>query len=392
MPQPRVLTIPLLCAAALLASGGLLWCTKAPHPAPSSPPASVTALLKGDDSAGFARATTPRAFRFPDDHGPHPEFRQEWWYFTGNLRGPGGRRFGYQLTFFRFALSPDLPARGSRWGTNQAYMAHFAVTDVQGNRFHHFERTGRGALGLAGATGRPLRVWLDDWSAEGKKTSTLPIRLRAMEEGASIDLVLDTARPIVLQGDRGLSRKSATPGNASYYYSMTRLATRGSVRVDGVSLPVEGNSWLDREWGTSSLEKGQTGWDWFALQLSDGRDLMFYRLRRGDGTTDPFSAGTLVLPDGSVRPLSPDDVRIETLGYWRSPVSGTRYPSRWRLLLPPEGMELEIVPRSADQELRTTVRYWEGAVRVVGASGGKPIEGEGYVELTGYDGFPDQNP
>jgi predicted secreted hydrolase len=263
-------------------------------------------------------------------------------------------------------------------------MAHFAFTDVQGNRFHHFERTGRGALGLAGATGRPLRIWIDDWSAEGMKPSTLPIRLRAAEDGASIDLVLDTARPIVLQGDRGLSRKSATPGNASYYYSMTRLATLGSVRVDGVSFPVEGNSWLDREWGTSSLENGQTGWDWFALQLSDGRDLMFYRLRRGDGTTDPFSAGTLVLPDGSVRPLSPEDVRIEALGSWRSPETGARYPSRWRMLLPSVGLELEVVPRTADQELRTVVRYWEGAVGVRGTSGGKPVEGEGYVELTGY--------
>jgi predicted secreted hydrolase len=263
-------------------------------------------------------------------------------------------------------------------------MAHFAFTDVQGARFHHFERTGRGALGLAGATGRPLRVWLDDWSAEGEKSSALPIRLRVVEDEASIDLVLDTARPIVLQGDRGLSRKSAAPGNASYYYSMTRLATRGSVRVDGVSFPVEGNSWLDREWGTSSLEKGQTGWDWFALQLSDGRDLMFYRLRRGDGATDPFSAGTLALPDGSVRTLSPGNVRIETLGSWTSPKSGARYPSRWRILLPFEGLELDVVPRSADQELRTTVRYWEGAVSVRGTSGGKPVEGEGYVELTGY--------
>ncbi len=384
MPRRRVFPIPLMCAAALLASGGLLRCTMAPHPAPSPPPAAVTALLGGDDATGFARATAPRAFRFPDDHGPHPEFRHEWWYFTGNLRGPGGRRFGYQLTFFRFALSPDPPARRSRWATNQAYMAHFALTDVQGSRFHHFERTGRGALGLAGATGRPLRVWLDDWSADGMKTSALPIRLRAVEDKASIDLVLDTARPIVLQGDRGLSRKSAAPGNASYYYSMTRLATLGSVRVDGVSFPVEGNSWLDREWGTSSLEKGQTGWDWFALQLSDGRDLMFYRLRRGDGTTDPFSAGTLVLPDGSVRPLSPEDVRIEPLGSWRSPKSGARYPSRWRVLLPSVGLELAVVPRTADQELRTVVRYWEGAVGVRGTSGGKPVEGEGYVELTGY--------
>jgi len=344
----------------------------------------VTTLLGGEDPGGFARATAPREFRFPADHGPHPEFRHEWWYFTGSLRAPEDRRFGYQLTFFRFALSPAPPDRRSRWATAQAYMAHFAVTDAKGNRFHHFERTGRDALGLAGATARPFRVWLDDWSAEGGESPTLPVRLRAAEGGASIDLVLDTARPIVPQGDRGLSRKGAAPGNASHYFSMTRLATRGTVRVDGVSFPVEGNSWLDREWGTSSLEKGQEGWDWFALQLSDGRDLMFYRLRRGDGGSDPFSAGTLVLPDGSYRPLSGDDVKIETLESWRSPESGARYPSRWRLRLPSEGLELDVIPRAADQELRTAVRYWEGAVGVRGTSRGEPVEGEGYIELTGY--------
>jgi len=392
MPRRRILAITLLCAAALFASGWSLRHALAPPPAPFPPPASVTALLGGEDPGGFARATAPRVFRFPDDHGPHPEFRHEWWYFTGNLRTPGGRRFGYQLTFFRFALATDPPDRVSRWATNQAYMAHFALTDVEGRRFRYFERTGRGALGLAGATARPLRVWLDDWSAEGKNASTLPIRLRAAEEEASIDLVLDTARPIVLQGDRGLSRKSAAPGNASYYYSMTRLATRGSVRVDGVSFPVEGNSWLDREWGTGSLEKGQTGWDWFALQLSDGRDLMFYRLRGEGGVTGPFSAGTLVLPDGSVRRLSPDDVRIEPLGYWKSPESGALYPSRWRMLLPSEGLTLEVVPRIADQELRTSIRYWEGAVGVRGASRGEPVEGDGYVELTGYAETGGRNP
>ena len=384
MSHRRVFGLAALCAAALLASGLFLWRALAPRPAPSSPPASVTALLGGEDPGGFARATAPREFRFPADHGAHPEFRHEWWYFTGNLLAPGGRRFGYQLTFFRFALSPGPPDRRSRWATNQAYMAHFAVTDAQGNRFHHFERTGRGTLGLAGATARPFRVWLDDWSAEGVESSTLPVRLRAAEGGASVDLVLDTARPIVPQGDRGLSRKGAAPGNASHYYSMTRLATRGTVRVDGVSFPVEGNSWLDREWGTSSLEKGQAGWDWFALQLSDGRDLMFYRLRREDGGTDPFSAGTLVHPDGSYRPLSPDDVRIETLESWRSPEGGARYPSRWRLRLPSEALELDVVPRIADQELRTAVRYWEGAVGLRGTSRGEPVEGEGYVELTGY--------
>lgn len=384
MPRRRIFFLVTLCGAVLLASGWLLRRAFVPAPAPSTPPASVTALLGGEEPAGFARATVPRDFRFPDDHGPHPAFRHEWWYFTGNLRAPGGRRFGYQLTFFRFALSPARIDRGSRWATNQAYMCHFAVTDVRGNRFRFFERTGRGALGLAGATSRPFRVWIDDWSAEGEGIATLPIRLRAAEGETSVDLILDSARPVVPQGERGLSRKGAVPGNASYYYSMTRLTTRGNVRVEGTSFPVEGTSWLDREWGTSSLEKGQSGWDWFALQLSDGRDIMFYRLRRGDGGADPFSAGTLVLPDGSFRPLSSDDVRIETLEHWRSPESGARYPSRWRLRIPSEGLELEVVPRIADQELRAAVRYWEGAVGVRGTSRGEPVGGDGYVELTGY--------
>jgi predicted secreted hydrolase len=373
-----------LCAASLFAAAGFLRCAPAAPPgsAPASTPA--TALLGEEEPAGFSRAQSPRDFRFPEDHGPHPAYRHEWWYFTGNLRSPEGRRFGYQLTFFRFALSPDPVDRESRWAANQAYMAHFAVTDADGGRFHHFERTGRGALGIAGAHARPFRAWLDDWSAQGGGTSTLPIRLQAREEGVAIDLLLDTGRPIVLQGDRGLSRKGPSPGNASYYYSMTRMATRGTVRLGDRSFAVTGNSWMDREWGTSALEKGQSGWDWFALQLSDGRDLMFYRLRRDDGATDPFSAGTLVLPDGSSRPLSFGDVRIETLATWKSPSSGARYPSRWRLLVPSETLELEVVPLLADQELRTTVRYWEGAAGVRGTSRGAPIEGEGYAELTGY--------
>lgn len=384
MPRRLTLTLAPVCAIALLASAGFLRCVPSTPPESSPPPASVTALLGEENPAGFARAQIPRDFRFPDDHGPHPTFRHEWWYFTGNLRAPGGRRFGYQLTFFRFALSPVLPDRESRWASNQAYMAHFAVTDVEGRRFRHFERTNRGALGLAGATARPFRVWLDDWSVQGGKGSTLPIRLRAREGKVSADLLLDTERPIVFQGNRGLSRKGPSPENASYYYSMTRLSTRGTLRLEEETFSVEGNSWLDREWGTGSLEKGQTGWDWFALQLSDGRDLMFYRLRRVAGETDPFSAGTLVLPDGSFRILSSDDVRIEPLETWKSPESGARYPARWRLLVPSERMELEVVPRIADQELRTTVRYWEGAVGIRGTSRGESVEGDGYVELTGY--------
>ncbi len=384
MPGRPLAILASLGTVALLASGGLLRCVPATSTNPSSPPASVTAILGGDDPAGFDRAEVHRDFRFPEDHGPHPTFRHEWWHFTGNLYAPGGRRFGYQLTFFRFALSPSPPDRKSLWAANQAYMAHFAVIDAEGRRYRHFERTGRGALGLAGADPQPFRVWLDDWSAEGSEGATLPIRLRARQGKVSLDLLLDTERPIVLQGERGLSRKGVSRGNASYYYSMTRLSTRGTVGGEDGPLPVEGNSWLDREWGTGSLEKGQTGWDWFALQLSDGRDLMFYRLRREDGGTDRFSSGTLVLPDSSSRPLSRDDVRIETLAHWKSPESGARYPSRWRLLVPSEGLELEVVPLFADQELRATVRYWEGAASVRGTSRGEPVEGDGYVELTGY--------
>jgi predicted secreted hydrolase len=383
----RNLALAALCAAALLASGGLLWRAMAPAPAaPPSPPATTT-LPGGGDAEGFERATAPRPFRFPEDHGPHPGFRHEWWYFTGNLRTPEGRRFGYQLTFFRFALAPPGgTARESRWAATQAYMAHFTVTDVKGNRFRFFERTGRGALDLAGATAKPFRVWIGDWSANGGKASLLPVRLRAEERGVSIDLLLDSGAPVVPQGDRGLSRKSAEPGNASYYYSMTRLATRGSVQLGGIPFPVEGTSWLDREWGTSALGEEQSGWDWFALQLSDGSDLMFYRLRRKDGQPDPFSAGMLLLPDGSRKVLSPEGVRIDALDFWKSPESGARYPSRWRLRLPSEGLELEIAPRVADQELRTSVRYWEGAVSVKGTARGNPVGGEGYVELTGYGG------
>jgi len=388
MPRLRTLAKILLAAAVALLAAGMLRrsLSPPPSPAPGAGTATVTSLLAGDAQDGFARATAPRTFRFPDDHGPHPEFRHEWWYFTGNLSGPGNRRFGYQLTFFRFALAPPgAPGRKSRWGASQAYMAHFTVTDAAGNAFFHFERAGRGALGIAGASGRPFRIFLDDWSAEGGRGSPAPFRLRAAEGDVSVDLLLVPGKPPVPQGERGLSRKSSEPGNASYYYSIPRLGTRGTLRVGGASYPVEGSSWLDREWGTSALGKEHEGWDWFALRLSDGRDLMFYRLRRRDGAPDRFSAGTLVRKDGSFRALGADEVEIETRGHWKSPGGAARYPSRWRLRVPSEGIDLDIVPWVAAQELRASVRYWEGAVDARGVSGGKPATGDGYVELTGYD-------
>ncbi|HXU46332.1 MAG TPA: carotenoid 1,2-hydratase, partial [Thermoanaerobaculia bacterium] len=257
----------------------------------------LSAVL-GGSSAGFARALAPRAFRFPEDHGPHPEFRTEWWYATGNLATPAGRRFGFQLTFFRNALAPETPDRPSRWAARDVYMAHFALTDAEGGRFLAFERFRRGALGLAGARALPFRVALDDWSiASLAPGSTWPARLRAQEGGAAIDIQLDQGKPPVLEGDRGLSQKSAAPGQASYYYSLPRMPARGDIRLGGESFAVSGLAWLDREWSTSALAADQVGWDWLALQLDDGRELMLYRLRRRDGSADPASRATLILAD-----------------------------------------------------------------------------------------------
>ena len=334
-----------------------------------------------NDRAGFAQALAPRPLVFPSDHGPHPDFRTEWWYYTGNLRTAAGRHFGFQLTFFRIALAPGAVVRASAWATRQLYFAHFAVADTAGVRFHAFSRSSREALGLAGASASPFRVWIEDWSAEGDGSSA---RLRASDGDVALDLELSAAKPVVAQGDRGLSRKGSEPGNASFYYSFTRMPARGIVRLGRETLEVSGEAWMDREWSTSALAPGVQGWDWFALQLDDGRELMFYLLRRRDGAIDPFSAGTLVAADGTVRALEPGDVRVETLAHWTSPRSGVRYPARWRLSVPSAALRLELSPRLADQELIVGTRYWEGAVAVAGSAAGGPIVGQGYVELVGY--------
>jgi predicted secreted hydrolase len=278
------------------------------------------------------------------------------------------------------ALSPTADSRESAWGTRQLYVGHFAVTDTVGQRFHAVSRSSRAALGLAGAQAAPFRVWVEEWSASGEGEAT---RLRAQEGEVAIDLTVTPGKPLVLQGDRGLSRKGPEPGNASLYYSFTRMPARGTVRLGGETLEVSGEAWMDREWSTSALGEGVEGWDWFALQLDDGRELVVYLLRRRDGTVDPFSAGTLVAADGTTRRLEVGDVRVEVLGHWTSPHSGVRYPARWRVSVPSAQLQLEMEPWLAQQELTTGTRYWEGAVRVVKGRG-LEIGGRGYVELVGY--------
>jgi predicted secreted hydrolase len=322
----------------------------------------------------------PRPFSFPADFGPHPEFRTEWWYYTGNLSTREGRRFGFQLTFFRSALAPSMPPRGSDWASRQAWLAHFALSDIDGSRFRSFERWSRGALGLAGASAEPFRVWLRDWSVQG----IAPTRLRAREDGVGLDLRLQPGKPPVLQGDRGLSRKSAEVGNASYYYSLTRMPSEGTIRLGSQSYPVTGLVWMDREWSTSALGKDQVGWDWFALQLDDGFDLMLYRLRRRDGSVDPSSSGSAVGPDGRSHSLRRNDFQLTPAGSWRSSRGSASYPERWTIRVPSEDLDLEVRPLLADQELDVTFRYWEGAVAIEGTHHGRPVHGRGYLEMTGY--------
>ena len=348
---------------------------------------AVSAALGSGDLTGFARATAPRRFAFPSDLGPHPEFRTEWWYYTGNLETAAGRHFGFQLTFFRTALAPPAAGasgRATAWSASQLYLAHFALTDTAGRRFHAWSRLGREALGLAGARATPFRVWLEDWSAASEAPEGLPVRLRAAEGDVAIDLVLTSDKPVALQGDHGLSRKGPEPGNASYYYSRSRMSARGTVSAGGEPLPVSGLAWMDREWSTSALGPDLVGWDWLALQLDDGRDVMVYRLRRRDGTADAHSSGTLIAVDGATRTLAADEMTLAALDHWTSPRSRVRYPSRWRLAIPDAALSLEITPRLRDQELIVGTRYWEGAVRVEGTAAGRPIAGRGYVELVGY--------
>jgi predicted secreted hydrolase len=376
------LILPLLLAV------GLAWYLAGRAPRPLR--ASLVAAAAPANSAGFARADGPRPRAFPRDHGPHDDFQTEWWYYTGNLTADTGERFGYQLTFFRRALLPpeQRTARASDWAADQVYMAHFALTDEAAGSHRSFEKLGRGAAGLAGAQAVPYRVWLEDWSvgeiAGGSAGS--PARLRASADDISLDLTLRDLKGPVLQGDRGYSRKGPEAGNASYYYSLPRIGTTGTVTVGGKTFRVDGQSWMDHEFSTSALGAEQAGWDWFSLQLENDSELMLFRLRRADGSVDRFSGGTLIAPDGATRTLGPDDFALQPAGKWRSPRTGATYPSGWTLTVPAADLRLAITPLLADQEMNVSYSYWEGAVDAGGTMAGKPVSGSGYVELTGYAG------
>jgi predicted secreted hydrolase len=347
----------------------------------------------------WRQADGPRTWKFPEDHGAHLAYKTEWWYFTGNLAGPAGEKYGYELTFFRNGVRTAPSAPANPWSVRDLFLAHFTLTDVAAGAFRAEDVLSRSGPGLAGARAENLDVWIGDWSARMKDGT---ISLRARRQGLELALELTPRKPVVLHGRGGLSRKGPAEGQASYYSSLTDLETKGIISFGGGDgrRAVSGRSWFDHEFGSGLLAEDQIGWDWFGLHLSDGRDLMIYLLRRKDGSIEGASAGTLVAPDGSARPLAlrtdrkRGDDQIEfsvtALDRWRSPRSGGTYPSRWRITIPSEEIDLLVAPLAAAQELLPVTLpnliYWEGAVAGTGTVRGRPAFCEGYAELTGYAG------
>jgi predicted secreted hydrolase len=332
------------------------------------------------DTSGFSQANKTVEFAFPKDHGPHNNFKTEWWYFTGNLASEDGKNYGYQLTIFRMAMSADSVYKNASFASNQSYMAHFTISDIDKNDFYYYEKISRGAAGLAGAEYSPLKVWLHNYKIEqiGKSSYGLPLlRLYAEDDKNAIDLILENQKPVVLHGNKGLSYKSPDSSAGSYYYSFTRINTQGEIKINGKRHKVRGLSWLDREWSSGSLTREQSGWDWYSLQLEDNTEIMIYVLR---GKKPDYVYAAYIDEKGIIKETK---TQIKVSSKWKSP-SGSLYPSEWNIKLPELGLDINVKPRIPGQELRLSFRYWEGAVSVTGFRNNKPVKGSGYVELTGY--------
>lgn len=349
----------------------------------------------------WMRAAPARPVHLPEDHVSHPDYRLEWWYYTGNLRGSDGRAYGYQVTFFRVGVDAA-PSNPSTFAVRDLYLAHVAVTDIEAGRHVFADRLNRAGVHWAGARADRYEVWNENWRAS--LDSRGRHRLVVDAGTFALDLTLAPGKPPVLQGDAGYSRKGRDPGNASHYYSLTRMPSAGTLRLNGRTVAITGTSWMDHEFSTSALDPGTRGWDWFALQLDDGRELMLYQLRQDNGTASPYSSGTIVGRDGRTEHLGVGDFTATPGRTWRSTASGAVYPVEWEVRVPKAGLTLTVRTAVDAQELRTrrstNVTYWEGAVRVTGTS--QPaavrkgaadaarapvaVSGVGYLELTGYSG------
>jgi predicted secreted hydrolase len=350
--------------------------------------ASAVLIAPNDDLSGYARAIGPWDWHFPADYGAHPRFQTEWWYYTGNLADASGRRFGYQFTIFRRAIAPTPYASDSEWRTNQIYMAHFTVTDVQDNTFYEQQRFSRGSADLAGAvelrSSSPeprYRVWLEDWQVAAPDDAAAQTTITASTAAFGVNFHLKQIKPPALEGDHGLSQKGPEPGSASYYYSLSRLLTDGTLTVNRQTFTVSGTTWMDHEFSTEALGKDVLGWDWFGLQLDDNRELMLGQIRLVGGSKSLYG-GTLINPDGTTGSLTMSDFSITPSGAWKSPHTDATYPSGWNMAInlgDAQPLKITLTPLILDQELQESLPYWEGAVRITG-----DVTGYGYAELTGY--------
>jgi predicted secreted hydrolase len=326
-------------------------------------------------------------YEFPRDHFGHPDYQTEWWYYTGNVTSADGRHFGFELTFFRQGVNRDAPTTNA-WDVRDLYLAHLALSDLDGGKFYHAERTNRAGPGIAGVSGSDGRIWNGNWQIQwnGKEQA-----LTAVDPRFALQFKLGSEKPPVIQGENGVSQKAAGAGHASHYISLTRLATNGSIIVSGKTFQVAGLAWMDHEFFTHQLEKDQVGWDWFSVQLADNTELMLFRIRRKDGSIDPFSAATFVDARGQSTHLHFGEFSLQQAGEtWTSPVTKAIYPVRWKIAVPKFGLELELKAPLQSQELTRdaitlTPSYWEGAVTYEGTRAGAKILGAGYLEMTGYD-------
>ena len=338
--------------------------------------------VRCESSIPWRLADKSYKIQLPADHAPHPDHRIEWWYFTGNLTDENGDEFGYQLTFFRIGLNNDQD-NPSKLALRQIYASHFAISSLSGTPGYwsaeHVRRTG---LGIAG--GSAERIWVEEQSVAIDGSRFL---LAAAADGYELNMQLVAERPAVLHGDNGYSRKGGEESNASHYYSYTRLRSEGTIKWQGRPLKVKGTSWMDHEWGSSFLDKSSVGWDWFALQLSDGSDLMLFQIRPAKGGVSAFSTATLVDAKGKQAKFETAQIELRPLRFWRSEVSQNSYPVEWELKIP--GYQLNVVAKLDSQEFVGSkdglgISYWEGAV----AARGSGVNGQGYLEMTGYGNAP----
>ena len=351
----------------------------------------LISFLSQDENRSFAKVQPGYQLKFLDDHGGHPEFRQEWWYFTGNLQNQSGRDFGFQLTFFRFAGSKFDQLGENPWNSGQTWMAHFALTDIQANQFYAIDDFTRDAGALAGAEAFPFSVWVNSWSVRQSKLACaecFDAILKASTENFSVSLAVKSDQPPLLHGDYGYSVKNHDGSIASYYYSYPDLQTQGSIEINGSTYQVTGKTWMDREWSSTVLGEDQLGWDWFALHFDDGREMMLFQVRARTG--EPYRTGVLINTDGSSSQFSGEMLSMSPGKFWRSRETGNRYPVEWLISGNSTDSKLRLVIKAAvrDQELNLGFSYYEGATVFSGNFNGQSVSGNGYMELTGYDEKP----